>query len=181
MLNELQYVLESYGSNSYYRDKITELQISDKERNNRNVSFTSDFLKTYLDNNFSPNHEFSNSSIKLSSENEIKDFHNYKESIVRISDILNFPEETKEVVRKIVTIFLSTNSEKAINISYTGENEFLIYKKEDDGIKNMLISDEGDIEILYIKTKVRDTKKKLFFKEKGLELNSIINEFNSFK
>lgn len=90
---------------------------------------------------------------------------------------LGFNQETKENIQKLLTkLFLEAPNR--LEISKSKEGEFLVYTLLDGCYKNILIDEDGDIEILIIPQNKKDTISKRFYKEDGLNYSKIASTFN---
>jgi len=92
---------------------------------------------------------------------------------------LNYSSETAKDLATLIMKHLVAYGHNNFNISKTGEREFLTYIKTMNGsYKNLLIDEEGDIELIFLPREREKTWNKLYFKEDGLSLSRIIADFN---
>jgi prenyltransferase beta subunit len=92
---------------------------------------------------------------------------------------LNYSTQIAKSLAALILKRLVVSGYNDLKISKTGEYEFLTYVKTTDGsFKNILIDEEGDIELIFLPKDRSKTWNKLFFKEDGIVLSRIISQFN---
>ena len=68
-----------------------------------------------------------------------------------------------------------------MQISKSNESEFLAYIYQDGTYKNVLIDEDGDIELLIIPADKKKAFSKRFYKEDGLNYSKIVESFNEMQ
>lgn len=104
-----------------------------------------------------------------------------KTIIGTLSKELSFSDEVQSDIEKLLTKLYLTNSSKDINISKSIENEFVIFIASNGAYKNLLIDEDGDIELLIIPTDKTKTYNKRFYKEDGLNFSNVVSTFNEMR
>lgn len=101
--------------------------------------------------------------------------------IASISQELSFKDEVQGDIEKLVTKLYLTNLSKNIVISKSIENEFVIFLTSNGTYKNVLVDEDGDIELLIIPSDKTKTYNKRFYKEEGLNFSNIVSTFNEMR
>lgn len=104
-----------------------------------------------------------------------------KTLIATLSKELSFNDEVQSDIEKLLTKLHLTNSSKDINISKSIENEFVIFITSNGTYKNMLVDEDGDIELLIIPSDKTKTYNKRFYKEDGLNFSNVVSTFNEMR
>lgn len=104
-----------------------------------------------------------------------------RSKIDAISTELSLNKEVKGDIEKLLTKLYLTNPSKNLNISKSSEGEFIIYISSNGIYKNLLIDEDGDIEILVIPQDKSKTYNKRFFKEDGLNFSKVVSLFNEVR
>ena len=104
-----------------------------------------------------------------------------KLQIDTISKELSFNEQVKGDIEKFLTKLYLSNSFRNINISKSIENEFVIFLSSNGTYKNILIDEDGDIELLIIPSDKTKTYNKRFYKEDGLNFSNVVSTFNEMR
>ena len=73
------------------------------------------------------------------------------------------------------------NSNAQIDISKTSDGEFIAYTTSNGTYKNILVDEDGDIELLIIPINKCSIFNKRFFKEDGLNFSTIVSSFNEMR
>lgn len=104
-------------------------------------------------------------------------FYNAFNKLNKIVSELKLNNEEREIMhlvgRNILNQLLLQNKRDAI-VSKTGNNELLIYRITDDEYRNLIIDEEGDIELLIISKDQRKSDTKNYFLEDGLNYKDLI-------
>ena len=106
---------------------------------------------------------------------------NLRIQLHKISDKLNVVNEIQQDVEQLLHKLYVTNAQKEINISMSNDNEFLIYINSKGTFKNILINEDGDIELLIIPSNKSESYNKTFYKEDGLNLSTVVSTFNEMR
>ena len=103
-----------------------------------------------------------------------------KEKVSQISNELSIDKEIQAEIEKIATkLYLTTQGK--ITLSKTSENEFIIYTVENGTYKNILIDEDGDVEVLIIPQDRTLTSNKRFYKEDGINHSLVVSALNELR
>jgi hypothetical protein len=94
---------------------------------------------------------------------------------------LNFNNDVRSDIEKLLAKLYLTNSSEDINISKSDEGEFIAYVTSNGTFKNVLIDEEGDIEFLIIPQNKSKTYNKRFYKSDGLNFSKVVSLFNGMR
>ncbi len=117
----------------------------------------------------------------ITSEENFKLPDEKRSQIHAISNELSFRDEIKWDIEKLLTKLYLTNSSKEIHVSRSMENEFVVFLSLNGTYKNVLIDEDGDIELLIIPVDKTKTYNKRFYKEDGLNFSNIVSIFNEMR
>lgn len=117
------------------------------------------------------------SSSKIISEDEIRLPEILAEKISEITSSLNLTEDVKSDINKLTTKLYSSNIKNNIEVSKTSDGELVIYSKSRKNYKNILIDEDGDIELVLLPEKGKASN--IFYsKETGINFSKIVRTFN---
>lgn len=148
------------------------------------VGAFSNFATVSLKRHVYDNRKFGTSPLlsTLIDEDSVEIPEDLKIKIDTISEKLNFNESIQTDTQKILRKLYISDSQRQINISMSGDSEFLIYVKSANGAyKNLLINEDGDIELLFIPTDRRKSYNKTFYKEDGINHSKVVSFFNEMR
>lgn len=117
----------------------------------------------------------------ITTEENFKLSEDKKTLITTLSKELSFNDEVQSDIEKLLTKLYLTNSSKDINISKSIENEFVIFIASNGTYKNMLVDEDGDIELLIIPSDKTKTYNRRFYKEDGLNFSNVVSTFNEMR
>lgn len=98
-----------------------------------------------------------------------------------IAASLNFGESTKADIIKLLHKMYTVNTSVSFNISKSGDSEFLVYVNSNGTFKNVLVNEDGDIELLVIPPDRRKSYNKTFYKEDGINYSKVVGTFNEMR
>lgn len=100
-------------------------------------------------------------------------------TINNTSTELGLSEEVKGDITKIITILFLRNPNTMLDISKSREGEFIAFTTTSNGTyKNLLIDEDGDIEIIIIPKDNYRTYNKQFYKADGINFSTVVSLFN---
>jgi len=94
---------------------------------------------------------------------------------------LSFNEEIKADIIKLLHKMYTVNTSISLSISKSGDNEFLVYINSNGTFKNILVNEDGDIELLVIPPDRRKSYNKTFYKEDGINYSKVVDTFNAMR
>jgi hypothetical protein len=118
---------------------------------------------------------------KIVKEENIELPQTIKSQVNQISNHLKIGDEVQKDIEKLLQKLYISNAEREINISMSADRELLIYLSVNDTYKNILVSEDGDIELLIIPSNKSKSYNKTFYKEDGLNLSKVVSTFNEMR
>ena len=118
---------------------------------------------------------------QITTEENLKLPEDKRTLIATLSNELAFSGEVQSDIEKLLTKLYLTNSSNDINISKSIEDEFVIFITSNGAYKNMLVDEDGDIELLIIPADKTKTYNKRFYKEDGLNFSNVVSAFNEMR
>lgn len=153
-----------------------------------NVAALSNYTTTSLNINQNAklpfnNNPFDNSPFlsKIVKEETIEIPQNLKKKANQISNQLMIRDEVQKDIEKLLQKLYVSNAQKQIDISMSGDKEFLIYVHNNGTFKNILINEDGDIELLIIPSNKSKSYNKTFYKEDGINFSKVVSTFNEMR
>jgi hypothetical protein len=102
-----------------------------------------------------------------------------KTNIESISDELGFSKDIEADINKIITKLYLANPRAKLNISKSGEGEFIAYTTTSKGTyKNLVIDEDGDIEIIIVPLEKNKSHNSHFYKQDGINFSKVVSLFN---
>lgn len=98
-----------------------------------------------------------------------------------ISLQLNVTNDVQNDIDQLLLKLYHTNTQREISISRSADKEFLIYLRINDTYKNILIDEDGDIELLVIPSDKSKSYNKIFYKEDGINFSNVVSTFNEMQ
>lgn len=117
----------------------------------------------------------------ITTEEKIQLPKNLKSAISVISKELKFTQEVEGDIEKLLTKLYVSNPKEHISISKSTEGEFVIFITSNGTYKNVLVDEDGDIQLLIIPQNRSKTYNKMFYKEDGLNFSKVVNTFNEMR
>lgn len=100
-----------------------------------------------------------------------------KTRIAALLKELSFNDEVQSDIKELLANLYSADSSKDIQISRSADNEFLIFITSNGTHKNLLIDEDGDIELLIIPPDRTKTYCERFYKKDGIKFSIIVETF----
>lgn len=163
-------------------------------------------FSTYIESTLIEDYKIQPYDLKeLYSQEDLKDFYttlnkndNIFNSEVQVADNFKLPNSIVNKVNEIsssigfsdnivseVKVFLQklylNSNFVSLELSLTDECEFLIYGINKNTYHNILIDNDGDIEVLILPENKENIFSKKFYKEEGIDHVNIINSFNELQ
>ena len=82
---------------------------------------------------------------------------------------LNYKENKAIIAAVKILNICAKNKKFNVTVSMSSENEILIYSKNSNQYRNLLIDSDGDIHFILIGKKLGEEKSKVFFQEDNLD------------
>lgn len=166
-----------------YLEKINDPNTLKGRENLVNVRKVEDnfFDKTLCDFLIALEHSHSPFLSTITTEENFRLSDDKRNLIASISLELSFKDEVQGDIEKLLTKLYLTNVSKSIDISKSAENEFVIFITSNGTYKNILVDEDGDIELLIIPSDKTKTYNKRFYKEEGLNFSNIVSTFNEMR
>lgn len=101
--------------------------------------------------------------------------------IVSVLEALKYENNTAATIARELVKELLIQNYLDFQISHTGEGELLIYTKDSESFKNIVIDEEGDIELISLPTDRRKAWNMIYFNDEELNLSQVISTFNGMR
>lgn len=98
-----------------------------------------------------------------------------------VSQQLDVTKDVQNDIDQLLLKIYHTNTQREISISKSADKEFLIYLRTNDTYKNILIDEDGDIELLVILPDKSKSHNKIFYKEDGINFSTVVSTFNEMQ
>lgn len=115
---------------------------------------------------------------ELKTEDEISLPDSIRSTIISLSNDLNFSQDVQSDIHALITKFYIDHSRENIHLSKSKEGEFLAYITSNGAYRNLLVDEDGDIELLIIPADKTKTHSRRFYKEDGVNFSDVVRALN---
>jgi len=119
--------------------------------------------------------------IMIKDKESVKLPNGLSEKLQAISAELNFNSSITAIIEKFVLELYIKNDNQNIVLSKSSDDQFLMYVNDNGTYKNLLIDEEGDVELLIIPPDRKKTFNQMYFKSKGFDYSQIISKLNAMR